>query len=150
MISMKNIFRTLIKKILVFLIIYFILISKLFAQNITENTCLAVYDTVYKDTVVKLPNKPAEYIGGKQEFIKFIKKHLTIDPRLNQNSIIAILIINKIGKVVHVRTLKPNEGIVSDNIKKILYLSPLWIPAKCNGIYVSQIIILPLHFRLNK
>ncbi len=82
---------------------------------------------------------PAAFPGGMQEWKKFLTTHMRTDSLLKASApkgvytLFVSYVINKKGFVTDIEILQdPGYGI-ADDIRRVLRMSPKWLPAESDG-----------------
>ncbi len=105
------------------------------------------------NTDIKAPNcsfySAPRFPGGEKAFHRFIYKNLRWPEEDVRGSVFVSVIIEKDGRLSHIRVIHSTEPMVSEALR-IIKLSPKWIPAKYNGKAIRHRYITPFRFDLNE
>ncbi len=67
-----------------------------------------------------------------------------------QGKVILQFIVNSVGNVEHVTVLRSVNPLLDAEARRVLENSPAWTPAKINNKNVSQVMVIPIMFSLDK
>lgn len=105
---------------------------------------------ISSDSVLKVVETNAEFPGGVDALMNFIKKNIR-EPRGNftYEKVFAKFVINEDGRISDISILKGSDKCPKCNEEaiRVISLMPLWIPATLNGVEVKCYFNLPVSFR---
>ncbi len=121
----------------------------------TENLKSVSSDTsgtnLYSEELFMKVEIPAEFPGGPIAFGKFIGENVQYPDYAKKNKVDGIvyihMIINNDGSLTDLKISRGIEESCNNEVLRIMKLSPKWIPARHNGKYVRQRLIVPVRFR---
>lgn len=106
-----------------------------------------------KENIEVSPGIPAQYPGGINEFIKFLKRNLRSPQDLEEDEAVTVkikFIVSLNGDLLGFNVTQTG-GVVFDNeVIRVLKKMPKWIPGKSNGENVSSYYTIPVKFTAEK
>lgn len=109
-------------------------------------------DTVAKKeilTVIKVIEKEADFGKNNKAWKNFLVKNLNAEvgnQSVNGGTVRVGFIVDTIGKCIDIHVKKSIEFVLDEEVKRIIYLSPTWIPAEQAGKKVKAYRIQPITF----
>jgi periplasmic protein TonB len=91
--------------------------------------------------------------GGLAEFRNWVIEHITYPEEAIEHGVFGKVIveftINAKGEVSNIKFIRSIDPLIDEETRRVIFSSPLWIPAKQGGIPVRQRFILPIVFQMN-
>lgn len=91
---------------------------------------------------VDLPHFP----GGEVEMYKFIKKNIRYNKAAKNGKVFALFTVKKNGVIADIKIVRSSDPTNSNEVIRVLKLSPKWHPGKLNGKAVDTQFALPVNF----
>lgn len=114
----------------------------------SDGKCRYLIDSVTAQKIYTSPEFEAEFPGGISALEKFIKNNVVYPNNKAESFYTKYFIqvsINSEGKIKYIKIIR-GSGIdkYDQIIINLISIMPNWLPAKCNGIFVSSILIIPI------
>ncbi len=92
-------------------------------------------DSTKKSAVFAEPKEVLpEFPGGQEKLTAFIKSNLRPIPGATGKRIILYFVVEKTGKLNHIKVIKGATPAINNEAIRVLKLSPKWRPGSQNGI----------------
>lgn len=124
-----------------FLLLISLISSATFAQQITQN------DSIFK--ISDVDQKP-EYVGGIENFYKFVAKNFRVPDEDVEGKIIIAFIIEKDGTLTNFKLIQDIGFGTGDKMLDLIKKSPRWNPGKKDGQTVRVLYSVPITIREGK
>lgn len=97
--------------------------------------------------------KRADYPGGKEALIEFLKKNLVYPPEAIkdgiQGTVIVKFVVQADGRITHAEVIRSVNPLLDEEALRVVRLMGYWIPAEIEGGAVNSYYTLPIWFRFN-
>ncbi|MDI3544687.1 MAG: periplasmic protein TonB [Rikenellaceae bacterium] len=119
-----------------------------YAQNIDTT------DTIKQDNepIFLMPEEPAQYPGGDEALLKFIRKNIKYPKQAIKDKISGTVyvqfIVEKDGSISDVKVVRGIGGGCDEEAVRVITKMPNWIPAKQKGMPVRSFYVIPMEFVL--
>lgn len=117
-------------------------------DDIFEKTPIEDADEI-KDIVEKMPS----YVGGLEEFYKFVGKNLKYPAQARrmgiEGKVFVHFVVDKDGSLSDIKVVRGIGAGCDDEVERIIHKSPKWNPGKQRGNAVRVRMMMPITFRLN-
>ncbi|MBR4713735.1 MAG: energy transducer TonB [Paludibacteraceae bacterium] len=111
----------------------------------------AYYDE--EDEPIVKVQKKAEFPGGKDELMEYIRENLIYPEAAAEagieGTVFVSFIVRRDGTLENIRVMRSSDPLLDDAAIWLVKNMPEWIPARNNGRYVSSYFSLPVTFRLD-
>jgi TonB family protein len=107
---------------------------------------------VEQDTLFATVDEVAQFPGGSEEYVKFLKKNLKYPNEARregvEGKVYVQFIVDKSGTVSEVKSVKGIGTGCDAEAVRVIKKSPRWIPGNLKGKPVKQRMIIPIVFKL--
>lgn len=102
-----------------------------------------------EDIVEKMPS----YVGGLEEFYKFVSKNLKYPAQARrigiEGKVFVHFVVDKDGSLSDIKVIKGIGAGCDEEVERIIHKSPKWNPGKQRGNPVRVRMMMPITFRLD-
>lgn len=93
-----------------------------------------------------------EYPGGMDSLYAFLERNINYPPKAKKNKtqgqVLVTIILDDKGKIIESRIIKGLSPEINDEVIRVIYLMPDWIPGKNKGENVKSQMTIPIRFSL--
>ena len=134
----------LIKAIVPFFCLLFI--NAVYSQT-DSDSCHFEFDTLTKRNIYFITDIEPSFPGGIEEMKNFINKNIEyVDPGCYQATIYVSFTVETDGKLTNIQIKRGVENDLNNAAVDVIKKMPDWVPAKCHGLIVPSMAIIPIRF----
>lgn len=120
--------------------------------GIEESVTTETVDDDIEDIVIYKVEKQAEFKGGQQALINYLRDNIKYPEKALeagiQGRVMVRFVVTKEGKVRHAKVVKGADPLLDEESLRVISIMPDWIPAENGGKKVNSYYTLPITFRL--
>lgn len=120
--------------------------------GIEESVTTETVDDDIEDIVIYKVEKQAEFKGGQQALINYLRDNIKYPEKALeagiQGRVMVRFVVTKEGKVRHAKVVKGAAPLLDEESLRVISIMPDWIPAENGSKKVNSYYTLPITFRL--